>query len=63
MNYKGLILLVLVALLFGACAEPNRFQSRDSMIGRANTCAVCGATVEDNYFYGSAFKAMGPGSY
>jgi hypothetical protein len=60
-----LILLVLTAWLPAACADPNssRYRGRDSTINLANTCAVCGATVEDNYFAGSAYKAMGPGSY
>ena len=33
------------------------------MIDLANTCATCGGTVSDNYFAGSAFKAVGPGNY
>ena len=41
-------------------ATPNR---RDSMIDLANTCATCGGSVSDNYFAGSAFKAVGPGNY
>lgn len=62
---KGLILLILAALLLAACADPNssQYRSRDSMLDRANLCAVCGGSVEDNYFAGSAFKAVGPGSY
>jgi hypothetical protein len=62
---KVLILLVLAACLSGACADTNnsRYQGRDSMINLANTCATCGATVEDNYFYGSNLRAIGPGSY
>jgi hypothetical protein len=63
MSYKILILLVSAALLFGACAEPSRNQNRDSIIDLASTCAMCGATVEDDYFANSAFKSMGPGRY
>jgi hypothetical protein len=63
MKYKVLILLGLAALLFGACAEPSPYQNRDSIIDLANTCAMCGATVEDDYFANSAFKSMGPGRY
>ena len=57
---------MLAALLCQACADTNsnsRYQSRDSMLDRAKTCATCGATVSDNYFSGSAFKAIGPGNY
>jgi hypothetical protein len=63
---KGLMLLMLAALLFQACADTNsnsRYRSRDAMLDRASTCATCGATVSDNYFAGSAFKAIGPGNY
>ena len=60
---KRLMLLMLAALLFQACADTNSYRSRDSMLERANTCATCGATVSDNYFSGSSFKAIGPGNY
>ena len=63
---KGLMLMVvlLAALLFQACADTNISSNRRStMIDLANTCATCGSTVSDNYFSGSAFKAIGPGSY
>ena len=63
---KGLMLLMLAALLFQACADTNsdsRYRDRDSMIDRANLCATCGASVSDGYFGGSAFKAIGPGNY
>jgi hypothetical protein len=65
MKYNGLILLVLAALLLGSCADPNssRYRGRNSMIDRANTCATCGATVQDYYFSDSAFRAVGPGNY
>ena len=62
---KGLMLLMLAALLLQACADTNSNSRnrRDSMIDRANLCATCGGTVSDNYFAGSAFKAIGPGNY
>ena len=64
---KGLMLMVvlLAALLFQACADTNSYSRnrRDSMIDLANTCATCGSTVSDNYFAGSAFRAIGPGNY
>ena len=62
---RGLMLLMLAALLLGACADPNasRYRGRDSMIDLANNCAVCGATVQDGYFAGSAYRAIGPGNY
>ncbi|MBU4231452.1 MAG: hypothetical protein L6277_08510 [Desulfobacterales bacterium] len=61
---KGLMLLMLAALLFQACADTNSsYRSRNPFIDVANTCATCGGSVQDNYFAGSAFKAMGPGNY
>jgi hypothetical protein len=61
---KELMLLMLAALLFQACADTNsQSRRRDSMIDRANTCATCGGSVSDNYFGASAFKAVGPGNY
>jgi hypothetical protein len=61
---KGLMLLMLAALLFQACADTNIYsRDRNTVIDLANTCATCGATVSDNYFAGSAFKAIGPGNY
>jgi hypothetical protein len=62
---KGLMLLMLAASLFQACADTNSYSRnrRDSMIDFANTCATCGSTVSDNYFSGSSFKAVGPGNY
>lgn len=62
MKYEGLILLVLAALFAGACADTDtRYRGRDSMINLANTCATCGATIQDNYFSDSTFRAIGPG--
>jgi hypothetical protein len=61
---KGLILLMLAAMLFQACADTNSsYRSRNPFIDVANTCATCGSSVQDNYFAGSAFKAVGPGNY
>jgi hypothetical protein len=61
----ALILLVLAALIVGACADTtnSQYRSGNSVIDRANTCATCGATVRDDYFAGSAYRAVGPGSY
>lgn len=63
MNFNGLILMLLAVLLLGACADTDQYRGRRDFINWANDCAVCGATVGDNYFAGSAFKAIGPGSY
>jgi len=61
---KGLMLLMLAALLLTACAETNSHtRNRNTLIDLANTCATCGASVQDNYFAGSAFRAVGPGNY
>ncbi|MGO8762660.1 MAG: hypothetical protein ACLP2P_01785 [Desulfobaccales bacterium] len=62
---KELLLLMLAALLLQACAETDSYSRnrRDSMIDLARTCATCGGSVSDNYFGGSAFKAVGPGNY
>ena len=64
MKYNDLILLALAVLFVGACADTNaQSRGRDSMVNLANTCATCGASIQDSYFAGSAFKAMGPGSH
>jgi len=61
---KGLMLLMLAALLFPACADTNsQARNRNSIIDLANTCATCGGSVQDNYFAGSAYRAVGPGNY
>jgi hypothetical protein len=60
----GLMLLMLAAMLLPACAETNSgSRNRNSIIDLANTCATCGGAVKDDYFAGSAFKAVGPGNY
>ena len=61
---KGLMLLSLACLLLQACAETNSsYRKRNPFIDVANTCATCGGSVQDNYFAGSAFRAVGPGNY
>ncbi len=63
---KGLMLVMLAAMLFSACADTDstfRNRNRDAMIDRANLCATCGGSVSGNYFDNSAFKAIGPGNY
>ena len=61
---RMVLLLLLAALFVGACADTNsRSRRYDSVVDLASTCAACGATVQDNYFAGSSFRAMGPGSY
>jgi nitrous oxide reductase accessory protein NosL len=61
---KRLMLLILSALLIQACAETTtQSRKRNTIIDLADTCATCGASVSDNYFAGSAFKAIGPGNY
>jgi hypothetical protein len=61
----ALILLALAALLFSACAETSssRYRRSNSVIDLANTCATCGAAINDSYFANTAFSAMGPGNY
>jgi len=62
----GLMLLALLSLLVAACADTNgssRYRGGGSIVDWAASCATCGATIKDDYFAGSAFKAMGPGSY
>ena len=54
---KSVGLLLLAALLVWACAETN---ARSNVAGRAATCAMCGASVEPDYFAYSADRAMGP---
>jgi PBP1b-binding outer membrane lipoprotein LpoB len=65
MKYKSLILLLLAALLLGGCAETKtaKYQSPDPMVDLANTCAMCGATVNSNYLFNTGMRAVGPGNY
>jgi hypothetical protein len=63
---RRLILLGLAAVLLAACADTNsssRYRRHDSILDLADNCATCGASVRDDYFAGTAFKAMGPGNY
>jgi len=61
---KGLMLLILAALLLQACADTNSsYRSRNPFIDVANTCATCGGSVSESYFADSAFKSVGPGNY
>jgi hypothetical protein len=61
---RGLMLLMLAAALFQACADTNSHsRNRNTIIDLANTCATCGGSISDGYFAGSAFKAVGPGNY
>jgi hypothetical protein len=61
----GLILLLLAVLLAAACADTysSRPRGGDSIVNLAGTCATCGATIKDDYFADSAFRAIGPGNY
>ena len=54
---KSVGLLLLAALLTWACETTN---SGSSVAGRAATCAMCGASVEGDYFAYSADRAFGP---
>jgi uncharacterized protein YcfL len=63
---KGLMLLMLAAMLLQACADTNsnsRYRNRDSVVDRARLCATCGASVSNDYFGATTFKAVGPGNY
>lgn len=66
MKFKGLMLLVLAVLLLAGCAETkssNRYQSPDPMVDLANTCAMCGASVDSNYLFNTGMRSIGPGNY
>ena len=52
----GLLLLLAVLMSWG-CSETN---SQSDVVGRAATCAMCGASVSGDYFYYTADRATGP---
>jgi hypothetical protein len=54
---KSVGLLLLAALLVWACETTN---SGSSVTGRAATCAMCGASVNPDYFAYTADRTMGP---
>jgi hypothetical protein len=58
-----LMLLMLATLWLGACADTSSSRRSSSIVDLASTCATCGATMRDDYFAGSAFRAVGPGNY
>lgn len=60
---KVVVLLVMAAFLQGACNGMSASGRSDSVTGRAATCAMCGASVSDNYSAWSSFRAIGPGNY
>jgi hypothetical protein len=39
------------------CSETN---SQSEVVGRAATCAMCGASVSGDYFYYATDRAFGP---
>ena len=53
----GLLLLLAVLMSWG-CSETN---SQSDVVGRAATCAMCGASVSGDYFYYATDRAFGPG--
>jgi hypothetical protein len=53
----GLLLLLAVLISWG-CSETN---SQSDVVGRAATCAMCGASVSGDYFYYATDRASGPG--
>ena len=51
----GLLLLLAVLISWG-CSETN---SQSDVVGRAATCAMCGASVSGDYFYYATDRAAG----
>jgi len=51
------LLLLLAALMSWGCSETN---SQSDVVGRAATCAMCGASVTGDYFYYSTDRNTGP---
>jgi hypothetical protein len=54
---RALVLILLAGLLTWSCADTN---SRGGITGRAASCAMCGASVEGDYFAYTADRAFGP---
>ena len=54
---KAMGLLVLAALLIVGCAET----ASSGVTGRAATCAMCGASVNADYFTNTTDRSLGPG--
>lgn len=52
-------LILLACLWQWGCAEIPSDRS-DSLVSRATTCAMCGATVRGDYFFDAADRSMGP---
>ena len=52
----GLLLLFAVLMSWG-CSETN---SQSDVVGRAATCAMCGASVTGDYFYYTTDRSTGP---
>ncbi len=52
----GLLLLAMV--LAWGCAETN---SSSATVGRAAMCAMCGASVQGDYFSRTTDRSIGPG--
>jgi nitrous oxide reductase accessory protein NosL len=65
MKFRSLMLLVLAALLLAGCAETKTtgYQSPDPMVDLANTCAMCGGSVDSNYLFNTGMRSIGPGNY
>ncbi|MGP8049026.1 MAG: hypothetical protein ACLPYB_00315 [Desulfobaccales bacterium] len=50
------LLLLLALLMSWGCSETNS----QSEVGRAATCAMCGASVTGDYFYYTTDRSTGP---
>ena len=49
--------MLLAVLMTWGCETTN---SGDSVVGRAATCAMCGASVSRDYFLYGSDRAIGP---